>query len=375
MKTYILTLFTVLFLLSHASFAVVHTVSVGGFSFTPSTISDVALGDTVRWVWVSGSHTTTSTTIPGGAIAWDHPMNATSTSFDYIPAVEGVYNYKCSIHVLMGMIGNFTVTPAVTPLSVLTSADPSSLCRGQSSTLHAMASGGTGSYTYNWVSNPPGFTSTLQNVIVSPLVNTSYTVTVISGTQTASAQETVSVSQPPLSSAGNDTTYCSNLAQFTVQGTASNYSSLLWNTSGDGTFTTPAGLTSSYMPGPTDVTSASFNLTLTAFANAPCSVSHTDTVHIILDPCTGIHESGKNTLNISVYPNPSTGTFMISGINDAQPATIQIFDMSGRLIRKEQVQTNANNINSFNLSAEKNGLYEIIVISGDNKGSTRILLQ
>jgi plastocyanin len=100
----------VLILISLTSSALVHTISVQDFVFVPSQLTNVRIGDTVRWIWVSGTHTTTSTSIPNGAAAWDHPITSSSLSFDYIPSVPGTYDYHCSIHFAMGMTGSFTVT-------------------------------------------------------------------------------------------------------------------------------------------------------------------------------------------------------------------------------------------------------------------------
>ena len=55
--------------------AVKHVIHVGSFYFTPGNLN-VNVGDTVRWVWDNGSHTTTSTTIPAGAATWDSPMTS-----------------------------------------------------------------------------------------------------------------------------------------------------------------------------------------------------------------------------------------------------------------------------------------------------------
>lgn len=85
------------------------TITVEDFKFTPADAS-IALGDTVVFSWINGSHTTTSRTIPTGAAAWDHPMNAANTTFQYVPTVAGVYNYVCVPHESMGHIGKFTVT-------------------------------------------------------------------------------------------------------------------------------------------------------------------------------------------------------------------------------------------------------------------------
>jgi plastocyanin len=106
-----LMLFTIL-LVGISSFATKFSVDVKNFEFTPADLPTVRIGDTIHWEWKSGSHTTTSTSIPSGAAAWDQPINSTNTGFDYVPAVLGTYNYKCTIHAAMGMTGSFTVTPA-----------------------------------------------------------------------------------------------------------------------------------------------------------------------------------------------------------------------------------------------------------------------
>ncbi len=97
--------------------ATIHSVSVASNSFTPQAITTVIVGDTVRFNWVSGSHTTTSASIPAGATAWDSPMNSTTTIFDYKVTVAGNYGYVCTPHVGMGMIGGFTATASTASLS------------------------------------------------------------------------------------------------------------------------------------------------------------------------------------------------------------------------------------------------------------------
>ncbi len=101
------------FVLTEKAKATIWVIDVQNFSFSPSALTTVTVGDTVRWVWIEGSHTTTSTTIPGSAASWDHPMNSTSTQFDYVPTVSGVYNYKCTPHASLGMVGSFTVMGGV----------------------------------------------------------------------------------------------------------------------------------------------------------------------------------------------------------------------------------------------------------------------
>lgn len=51
--------FLVIFFISNAQVPQVHVVNVANFSFSPDTLRNVMVGDTVRWVWVEGVHTTT----------------------------------------------------------------------------------------------------------------------------------------------------------------------------------------------------------------------------------------------------------------------------------------------------------------------------
>lgn len=103
-----------------SGFATIHIVFVGqggGFTFSPVSIPNVAVGDTIRWQYGgSNSHTTTSVSIPSGAASWNSPMTASVTSFDYKVTEAGTYNYKCNPHGGGGMTGSFVA-------SVVTSAE------------------------------------------------------------------------------------------------------------------------------------------------------------------------------------------------------------------------------------------------------------
>jgi plastocyanin len=111
-KSIYISAFIVILILSGVTkvHATTWVVSVQDFSFSPASLPNVRLGDTVQWNWVNGSHTTTSMTIPAAAAAWDNPLNIEFPTFKYVPSVTGVYNYKCTPHVSMGMTGSFTVS-------------------------------------------------------------------------------------------------------------------------------------------------------------------------------------------------------------------------------------------------------------------------
>jgi plastocyanin len=358
------------------SFAVVHIIHVGNFSFNPSSISNVNTGDTVRWVWDNGSHTTTSTSVPAGASAWDEPLNSSSPEYEYYPVVAGNYNYKCTPHAAMGMTGSFTVV-AVVPLSVSATADPSSLCTGSSTQLHAFASGGTGSYVFSWTSNPPGFTSNQQNPVATPLQNTTYMVSVTSGGQSDNASAAVSVTSPPVANAGHDTSYCVTVTEFTVEGSASDYSSVGWNSAGDGAFTDGTALTAIYSPGPNDISTGFVNLVLTAHAIAPCAIAATDTLHIVFDPCLGINTHGTPQFSLSLFPNPSGGRFMLNATGiPAGQVQLRISAMDGRTVYSEIMNSTGSDLQKrLDLGGYPSGIYFVSVSSGSKISAQRFILQ
>ena len=71
--------------------------------------------------------------------------------------------------------------------------------------------------------------------------------------------------------AGPDTTICERDGSFlVVNATASNFTSLLWTSSGTGTFTDATLVNAVYTPSAADILSGTVTLTLTANSAAPC---------------------------------------------------------------------------------------------------------
>jgi len=59
--------------------------------------------------------------------------------------------------------------------------------------LNALITGGTGSYSFYWTSNPEGFFGNTAQVTASPTVNTTYILSVNDGFQTISKSITINV--------------------------------------------------------------------------------------------------------------------------------------------------------------------------------------
>src|SRR5690242_1415595 len=82
---------------THSVQATIHTVLVADFNFIPASVN-AACGDTIAWVWSSGTHTTTSTSVPSCATAWDAPITSSISTFSIVIPCEGTYNYHCTVH-------------------------------------------------------------------------------------------------------------------------------------------------------------------------------------------------------------------------------------------------------------------------------------
>ncbi len=69
----------------------------------------------------------------------------------------------------------------VQDLHIILEAEDDTVCSGCSTILNAIVFGCSEAYSFSWASIPPGFTSTLKSPVVSPLVTTTYIVTVTDG--------------------------------------------------------------------------------------------------------------------------------------------------------------------------------------------------
>jgi len=85
----------------------------------------------------------------------------------------------------------------------------------------------------------------------------------------------LSIQTLPTANAGSDADICEN-DSYTLSGSATDYSSVIWTTSGDGSFDDPALLNATYTPGSDDASSGVAILTLTAEAFEPCGTDATD---------------------------------------------------------------------------------------------------
>jgi PKD repeat protein len=144
--------------------------------------------------------------------------------------------------------------------------------------------GSAGPYTFEWSSDPPGFTSNLQTPPpVSPTQTTIYKLNVSDGIHYSTHQLPLIVHVNPSAFAGDDAVICENM-NHQLTGSAENYSELLWISSGDGSFSNPSILNPVYTPGQQDKTNGEVTLSITAIPLSPCSIAATDSMVLSLSP-------------------------------------------------------------------------------------------
>jgi hypothetical protein len=263
------------------------------------------------------------------------------------------------------------------PMTLTVTANPSLICIGGTSQLDAVATGGSLTYTYLWSSNPAGFYSTLQNPLAQPFITTRYIVNVNDGSQTKTDSALVTVTPTPTVFPGNDSTYCNNVTSISLNGNATDYSSVAWSTSGSGTFSSTNSLNTIYYPSSSDESSGHVNLTLTAWPLSPCVNSVSGTKHITFVVCEGIPEAGSGIFGFTLAPNPSPGIFTlkVNGVMN-QEVNLTIFDARGRTVYADKFYNPEKSyVHQFDFSGYSKGIYFVKVQADQQVRTQKLVIQ
>ena len=130
-------------------------------------------------------------------------------------------------------------------------------------------SSGTGTFSNPALLNPV-YTPSAADILNGSVILT-LTATSASPCVSVADQMIMHITKQAFAYAGPDHIICETQGSYTLaSATASNYVSILWTTSGTGTFSDPEQLTPVYTPSADDIASGSVRLTLTAFGIAPC---------------------------------------------------------------------------------------------------------
>lgn len=137
---------------------------------------------------------------------------------------------------------------------------------------------------------------------------------------------TLTMISSPLVNAGGNGAVCTSESFPIVAATASNYTTVLWTTSGNGTFSNTGIVNPVYTPGSQDIANGSVTLTITGDPGSQCSMSSSMTLTL------------QNDLPVSVTINQVTPEICIGS-----PATFQATPVNGGLAPAYQWKVNGVN--------------------------------
>ena len=221
-----------------------------------------------------------------GTVAWTkvvYPVTAGPKTFRWVYSKDNSVNTGSDC----GWIDD-----VVLPASISTSAwagNDMTICSGSTAQLNATAT------SYNsllWSTSGSGtFSNTgILNPVYSPSqadYQSGSVVLTLTANGSITANDVCNLSFSPMATAfaGEAHSICPNESYTISDATATNYSSLLWTSNGDGTFVDATALVPVYTPGVLDTESGSVALTLTASPMPGCaSVSNSQTLTIYATP-------------------------------------------------------------------------------------------
>jgi len=253
------------------------------------------------------------------------------------------------------------VTVTGSPLSVSPIAIPPVICQGVSTQLVPMTSGGTGVYTYSWISVPAGFTSSEASPVVSPMETTSYFVTVDDGYNMASGNVNVIVNPAPQIYLGPpDTMVC--IYDTVILDAGNPGSDYYWS---NGATTQTIRVSS---PGiGYDVQTYSVRVS----NEYGCRDSATISLIFTFAACTGINQEFMG-MEISLFPNPTTGWMTLSVTNIREEIRIFITNLLGKKLLEETIAPPGDEglSRQFDLSGWPKGVY-LVQLTTNNASTVR----
>lgn len=195
----------------------------------------------------AGQSTTLTATPSTGTFVWEvntgSGYNVISGQSNNTISVSTAGDYRAKVTDANGCTSAYSnpplsITQFISPSVTIATVPGTTICTGDTATLTANVTGGTGSFTYSWNTGDTG-----SSISVAPATTTTYTVTVTDGnfcTGTASQEITASTAGTAIASINNDAAMSFNGTDSYID--AGNDSSL--SISGDASFSMWVKLTS-----------------------------------------------------------------------------------------------------------------------------------
>ena len=355
------------------AFAVKWTVQVSNFAFTPANLPGVAVNDTIKWVWVSGGHTTTSSSIPAGAASWDELITSANTQYEYKVTVSGTYNYVCTPHAGMGMVASFTASGASPTLTV--SPQNQSVSAATGSTSFSVTSNSSWSASSNaaWCSVTPSGSgngtigadyetnsSVNQRIATITVIVSGLPAQMVTVTQSG-ATPVISVTPPEqnVSNSAGSTSF--NVTSNTSWSVSSNSAWCSVTPSGTGNGTILAEYSEN-----TSATTRTATITVTADGLSPILV-------VVNQEEGSVSVVEQELKSISIGPNPSNGLFKVTLSGSHEKITgITVLDLTGKKIAMK----NLSGLTSIevDLLNQQEGIYFLEINTNESRTIRKLVI-
>lgn len=274
------------------------------------------------------------------------PINMISPTISNLPA--GTYTAVSSDGAGCTVISTIEIIANPNPTVSILSVPAATVCSGQTITLIA---GGASTVTWS------GAQDNNPILNITPTITTTYSVNGVDQNNcTGSAIQTITVNALPsvtltassaavcsMTNSGKTVTLTGLPANGNYSGT--NVSGNIFTPSSVGTFT------STY-----------------SYTNAVTGCSNTAQVSILVSLCTGLADNSSDNFSLNIYPNPSSGNFII-GVNEK--VELEIRNALGQLVSEKTLEEGQH---AVDLSSEANGIY-FISISTQNKTHTEKIIK
>ena len=235
---------------------------------------------------------------------------------------------------------------ATIPLNGTVSASEPEICLGEVLQLFAMASNGSGNYSYSWTSEPPGFVSTLPDPFVNPEESTVYTVQIADGLTTLSVNIEILVfplaPQPGITVSGD-----SLISSSTINNQWFFYGAPI------------AGATGQVFNPTLD---GSYQVQVVDENGCPSPLS---------EPYEYFTLSAGSVLpdeQWSVVPNPASNQLQLWGNFDDRACSVELWSSTGNLVQRER------NTRTFSVANLPTGQYWVRLTTNQGSGLRRVVI-
>ncbi len=266
-------------------------------------------------------------------------------------------------------ITKISISPGVTAQFA---ANTTTVLQGQKVQYNDLSSGNPLSYQWLFQGGTPPSSiqpKPLVSYTTSGLYDVSLTVSGASGSNTAFAPNFISVLDSilcrPVVFAGADANILPTQTLQITDASASNFSTLFWTTSGNGTFSNPTILNPMYTPGSQDITTRRVVLQLDAHPIYHICRGASDQLVLTIGNQTAINDLDNNL--ISIYPNPSQGVFHIKNQSDENILSVEAVSTSGIIVYKSKAAICSNHVAKIDLASLMQGVYMIRVTTQNKR--------